>query len=68
MKESADLCRMRKLATGIEWNVDHMIPLQAKKASGLHCAANIQVIPEALNLSKQNKLVLTTPCEWVNLI
>lgn len=44
-KEAAALCRDREAATGFAWHVDHMIPLQAKEACGLHCATNLQVIP-----------------------
>lgn len=65
MREAAKLAQLRKKISGIEWHVDHMIPLSARKASGLHCAANLQVIPAALNTKKMNRLYLTTPGEWL---
>lgn len=68
MREAAALARMRKAVTGMEWHVDHMIPLLARKASGLHCAANLQVIPAFLNIRKLNRLSMTKPGEWVRYV
>lgn len=65
MREAADLCLLRELATGIAWQVDHMVPLQAKLACGLHCAANVQVIPAYLNNQKLNRMLFTEPFEWM---
>jgi hypothetical protein len=66
MSEANNLVILRREATGIEWEVDHMIPLQAKIASGLHIGSNIQVIPMALNRSKRNKMIFTEPFEWMS--
>lgn len=63
--EAFQLCRIRKKETGIDWHVDHMIPLQAKKACGLHIGINIQVIPATMNVRKHNKLVLIEPLQWL---
>lgn len=63
--EAYDLASLRATATGLSWHVDHMIPLQAKKACGLHVWSNLQVIPERLNLSKNNRMMLTLPGEWI---
>jgi hypothetical protein len=40
-----------------EWHmdVDHVIPLQGKLVSGLHCWANLQLLNKALNSSKGNR-------------
>jgi len=65
MHESLLLAKARKKATGFNWHMDHMIPLMAKTASGLHCAYNIQVIPEWMNCSKGNKMLYTQPYEWI---
>lgn len=67
MQQANELTLIRKEETGILWHVDHMIPLQARKACGLHCADNIQVIPAVMNLAKQNKMQLTEKLEWLKL-
>lgn len=66
MQEAADLCRSRLVSTGLEWHVDHMVPLRSRKASGLHCGHNLQVIPGYLNLRKNNKLWLHEPDQWLH--
>lgn len=63
--EAFDLAQLRLVATQLEWHVDHLIPLRARKASGLHCAANVQVIPGVLNQSKHCRMWLINPLEWL---
>lgn len=63
--EASRLVKLRRGATGIEWHADHMIPMSAHGASGLHVWNNCQVIPAKLNADKSNALVLTAPCEWL---
>ena len=63
--EATDLVQRRNLTTGIKWEVDHMLPLQAKTVSGLHVAENLQVIPQRFNSAKQNRLMYTEVGEWV---
>jgi len=65
MHEAYRLARLRESITGLKWHIDHMIPLQAKIASGFHSADNIQVIPEALNVSKANRMMYTERNEWL---
>lgn len=43
--------------TGIQYDVDHIIPLQGKTVSGLHIPANLRVIPSAENKRKAAKLI-----------
>ncbi len=40
--------------TGIQHVVDHIIPLQGKLVSGLHCLANLQILTAAANRVKWN--------------
>lgn len=65
LEEAFSLCIERQKETGIDWHVDHMIPLQAKKACGLHVWNNIQVIPATINVRKHNRMLLTEPLEWI---
>lgn len=66
--EAADLVRLRRVSTGLEWASDHMIPLSSRLACGLHVWNNCQVIPWELNQSKNNRLALTEPLEWLKYI
>lgn len=65
LSESEHLCKIRKSATGLEWHIDHMIPLKGRNASGLHCGLNFQVIPAYINLLKNNKHICQEPFEWI---
>ena len=55
MKEAYNLAIMRGVATGFNWQVDHQVPLNSELCCGLHCMANIAVIPEVVNKSKSNR-------------
>jgi hypothetical protein len=41
--------------TGINLHVDHIIPLQSDVVCGLHCEANLQLLPSSDNISKGNR-------------
>jgi len=40
--------------TGVQHSVDHIVPLRHPLVCGLHCPANIRIIPLAENIAKSN--------------
>lgn len=65
LEEAVNLCLERTKETGIDWHLDHMIPLCAEEACGLHCAENFQVIPSTMNLAKGNRLWYVERNSWL---
>lgn len=57
INEVYDLALLRSKLTGLQWEVDHEIPLRGKLVSGLHDPLNLQVILMSENRRKSNKHV-----------
>ncbi len=57
IEQAYELAALRTKLFGFSWHVDHVLPLQGKKVSGLHVPNNLQVIPWNDNVSKSNKFL-----------
>lgn len=55
VSEAYALAKIRTQILGTPHEVDHIVPLQSNLVCGLHCAANVRVIPNALNRAKGNR-------------
>lgn len=57
VKEFYLIAKEKTFQEGIDYEVDHMIPLQGENVCGFHCQNNLQVITAVENYSKGNKLL-----------
>lgn len=55
MEQAYELAALRTKLFGFSWHVDHVVPLQGKRVSGLHTPLNLQVIPGFDNMRKANR-------------
>lgn len=54
LKEIYKEARKRTKEDGIQYHVDHIVPLRHELVCGLHCEDNLQVLTEKENLEKSN--------------
>lgn len=57
IKDIYKTCKTLTKSTGIEYHVDHIIPLQGENVCGLHVPWNLQILTKNENLKKSNKVV-----------
>lgn len=55
IEEAYDIARTRTRVTGVQWHVDHIVPLVSDLVCGLHVENNLAVIPASHNIAKGNR-------------
>ena len=53
------LAKQKTLFSGVQWEVDHIVPLNSPFVCGLHVSCNLQIITKTENRKKQNKMLDT---------
>lgn len=48
-------CKLLSSSSGVEYNVDHIVPLTSNLVCGLHCLNNLQIVLGSINKKKNNR-------------
>jgi hypothetical protein len=56
VEEAYTLAKLRSETFGVQWEVDHIVPLVSSRVCGLHAHCNLQVIMRSENARKSNTL------------
>lgn len=57
IEQAYEIAALRTKVLGVQFHVDHVLPLQGQYVSGLHVPTNLQVIPWRDNIVKANKFL-----------
>lgn len=55
VEQAYRVAALLRLVTGVEYQVDHIVPLRHPLVCGFHCEANLRVVPLRTNLTKSNR-------------
>lgn len=55
MADFYDMANQLSEMLGVQYHVDHIVPIQSPIVCGLHSHTNLQVVPASINIAKGNR-------------